>query len=645
MLSYNLDILLFSERRFWKLDKILEVTGLKSQEFQRQLVELNRTLQDKSQRPLEFTNNVLAIPEKQENFEEIRFNIAEYGRTLSEEKRQYLIYLLCFSKRSALAISDFQSLLNVSRNTVLSDIKKLRQQLDSENIRLEYSRRLGFYLEGASKELRKTSWRFLQELHEESDYYVLSKHLNHKNPLFIYQVGQQISRLIAELCIQVIHSRYIPMLIYLALLQSHLGETNIFQEDVLEVEALLIGMSDGSFERSGFDFLYRIGFEIMENVMKLAAVQFEDFTKTFAALRAHLVPAYFRLKYHFEIENVLLDKIKTDYSSLFELMGLALAPLREACGEISEAERAYFVILFGGEIYKKKYTQSFRAIVLCVNGISSSLIMRKRLENMFPSMTFILSTAVSDLDNIPAFSYDIIFSTVPVMTDKKLYVMSAIPDSEEETRLYNRIAQDFDLPGFYKPDAKAILRAIEPYVDIKSNATKKQLTRVIDRKLNNKKTESEALGVMLSDLLTKEKICFTDEKLDWKSAIELAAQPLLNQGEIEPTYISAIINRVEEFGPYIDLGMGIALPHARPEDGVKKLGMSFLRCEQPVYLQDDPKHEIKIFIVLAAIDNETHLRALSTLTQILSNKDELNKMLTVETVAELEQIFAEKEGE
>ena len=71
---------------------------------------------------------------------------------MSEEKRQYRIYLLCFFKRSALAISDFQSLLNVSRNTVLSDIKKLRQQLDSENIRLEYSRRVGVYLEGASKE-------------------------------------------------------------------------------------------------------------------------------------------------------------------------------------------------------------------------------------------------------------------------------------------------------------------------------------------------------------------------------------------------------------------------------------------------------------------------------------------------------------
>lgn len=107
------------------------------------------------------------------------------------------------------------------------------------------------------------------------------------------------------------------------------------------------------------------------------------------------------------------------------------------------------------------------------------------------------------------------------MTDKKLYVMSAIPDSEEETRLYNRIAQDFDLPGFYKPDAKAILRAIEPYVDIKSNATKKQLTRIIDRKLNNKKTESEALGVMLSDLLTKEKFVLQMKNLTGKVQLSL----------------------------------------------------------------------------------------------------------------------------
>lgn len=60
---------------------------------------------------------------------------------------------------------------------------------------------------------------------------------------------------------------------------------------------------------------------------------------------------------------------------------------------------------------------------------------------------------------------------------------------------------------------------------------------------------------------------------------------------------------------------------------------------------DDVKHEIKLFIVLAAIDNETHLRALSTLTKILSNKERLSQLLAATDAAEVEQILLEEEGE
>jgi mannitol/fructose-specific phosphotransferase system IIA component (Ntr-type) len=60
---------------------------------------------------------------------------------------------------------------------------------------------------------------------------------------------------------------------------------------------------------------------------------------------------------------------------------------------------------------------------------------------------------------------------------------------------------------------------------------------------------------------------------------------------------------------------------------------------------DDVKHEIKLFIVLAAIDNETHLRALSTLTKILSNKERLSQLLAATNAAEVEQILLEEEGE
>lgn len=331
---------------------------------------------------------------------------------------------------------------------------------------------------------------------------------------------------------------------------------------------------------------------------------------------------------------------------MFLLMDNVLQPLKEEVGEISESEKAYFVILFGGEIYKNKYSgKSLKAIVLCVNGISSSLIMQKRLESLFPAMEFILSARVSHFEKLPINSYDIIFSTVPVKSDKKVYLMSAFPEQREENKLYNQVLQDFQLPGFIKPSAQTIIDSIEPYIIIKKPASKLDLIKIIEKKLNRTRKEGKLSGVMLTDLLTKEKINFTNRELTWQEAIELAAQPLLDKHEIEERYIKAIIDKVEAFGPYIDLGLGIALPHARPEEGVKKLGMSFLRCEHPVKLMNDDKHEIKLFIVLAAIDNETHLRALSTLTKILSNKERLGQLLAATNATEVEQILLEEEGE
>lgn len=405
-------------------------------------------------------------------------------------------------------------------------------------------------------------------------------------------------------------------------------------------------MSDGKSALGQDNGLYRMAFNIMENVMKLSAIEFDDFTKTFMALLAHLTPAYYRIRNHFELKNVLLERIKNEYHSLFLLMDNALRPLKDEVGEISESEKAYFVILFGGEIYKNKYSgKSLKAIVLCVNGISSSLIMQKRLESLFPTMEFILSARVSHFEKLPINSYDIIFSTVPLKSDKKVYLMSIFPDQREENKLYNQVLQDFQLPGFAKPSAQTILDSIEPYIIIKDPVNRQDLIKIIEKKLNRTRKEGKLSGVMLTDLLTKEKIRFTNKELSWQEAIELAAQPLLDKHEIEERYIKAIIDKVEAFGPYIDLGLGIALPHARPEEGVKKLGMSFLRCEHPVKLMDDVKHEIKLFIVLAAIDNETHLRALSTLTKILSNKERLSQLLTATNAAEVEQILLEEEGE
>lgn len=645
MINYDLDILFFSNHKLWKLERILEVTNLDKEKIYRMLEEFNQKLEKQSLKKLEYKNGLLAIPDKVENFEETRYSINQKTFILTEVERRSLIYLLIFINKTPLSISLFQTYLQVSKNTILSDLKKLREELMSENIQVEYSRKKGFYLNFEEKMLQEKAWYFLQNLSEDSGFYILSKVLNDKKPLTIFKNNQLLKKMMQELQIEIVYSRYLSTLLFACLLRHRTFEKN--SENINDLlKSLIIGMSDGKSAIGQDNGLYRMAFNIMENVMKLAAIEFDDFTKTFMALLAHLTPAYYRIRNHFELKNVLLERIKNEYHSLFLLMDNALRPLKDEVGEISESEKAYFVILFGGEIYKNKYSgQSLKAIVLCVNGISSSLIMQKRLESLFPTMEFILSARVSHFEKLPINSYDIIFSTVPLKSDKKVYLMSAFPDQREENKLYNQVLQDFQLLGFAKPSAQTILDSIEPYIIIKDPVNRQDLIKIIEKKLNRTRKEGKLSGVMLTDLLTKEKIRFTNKELSWQETIELAAQPLLDKHEIEERYIKAIIDKVEAFGPYIDLGLGIALPHARPEEGVKKLGMSFLRCEHPVKLMDDVKHEIKLFIVLAAIDNETHLRALSTLTKILSNKERLSQLLAAINAAEFEQILLEEEGE
>lgn len=89
------------------------------------------------------------------------------------------------------------------------------------------------------------------------------------------------------------------------------------------------------------------------------------------------------------------------------------------------------------------------------------------------------------------------------------------------------------------------------------------------KKVKSYKKRRETIRSYANRLTYKRKIRFTNKELSWQEAIELAAQPLLDKHEIEERYIKAIIDKVEAFGPYIDLGLGIALPHARPEEGVK----------------------------------------------------------------------------
>ncbi|HLR18850.1 MAG TPA: PTS sugar transporter subunit IIA [Staphylococcus sp.] len=143
---------------------------------------------------------------------------------------------------------------------------------------------------------------------------------------------------------------------------------------------------------------------------------------------------------------------------------------------------------------------------------------------------------------------------------------------------------------------------------------------------------------MSSEILSSDKVQILDQVDNWKQAIELASQPLLNQGYFKQNYIKAMIASVEQLGPYIVIAPEIAIAHARPNDDVKKIGLSLLKLNNHINFSEEGHHASLVF-VLSAVDNEGHLEILRNLATILGNQDTVNQLLKATEVEEIINII------
>ncbi|EPK3326606.1 orotidine 5'-phosphate decarboxylase / HUMPS family protein [Citrobacter koseri] len=79
----------------------------------------------------------------------------------------------------------------------------------------------------------------------------------------------------------------------------------------------------------------------------------------------------------------------------------------------------------------------------------------------------------------------------------------------------------------------------------------------------------------LRDSLAENKsIRLNAEASTWQEAVKIGVDLLVEADVVEPRYYQAILDGVERFGPYFVIAPGLAMPHGRPEEGVKKTGFA-----------------------------------------------------------------------
>ena len=126
---------------------------------------------------------------------------------------------------------------------------------------------------------------------------------------------------------------------------------------------------------------------------------------------------------------------------------------------------------------------------------------------------------------------------------------------------------------------------------------------------------------------------------DWLQALEWCAKPLLDLQVIEPEYVTAIIQQHHTLGPYYVLAPGLAMPHARPEEGAKGLGLSLLKLKQGVSFGAGEFDPVDVIIMLAAPDKNSHIEMISSLAELFSSDTDMDELHQVNTLEEIKTII------
>ncbi|GAA4294930.1 BglG family transcription antiterminator [Anaerocolumna aminovalerica] len=339
-------------------------------------------------------------------------------------------------------------------------------------------------------------------------------------------------------------------------------------------------------------------------------------------MKRHLLSAYNRIKFKFPISNPSLEEIKFKHESLYKIIKSIIENEKDFPDFIGirEEEIGFIAAYFGGYLRGERDSGARRnkVLVVCPNGLMVSKTLEIQLYKYIPTIDIAGVLSLKELSETNIY-YDYIISTVEIPDKENVIVVNPLLTKLDIQLLMSKLINfNYNDLNF---DLELIMQVIKKHTKIiDEKRLKDELLKIM-----YKFEEKEIYQPMLKELVTADRIRKVKRVDNWKEAVKLAAKPLLDDGSIETIYIDNMIESIIEHGPYIVLADRFALPHASSKNGVNKLSMSLLVVEEEVDLLGKP---VNIFMVLAATDNNSHIKALASLSEMLYDTSNIDILIT-----------------
>ncbi len=583
-------------------------------------------------------------------------NDAKNRYLFSEDERRQIIYFLLLTRSECLSLLHLSSFLKVSQNTVINDLKKARSEVAEYYLEINYSRRVGYHIEGEELDKRYLLLECLRRILKTPTASTITPQFKGALDHYIVSVGHMFSEIEKRFKIQFTDIQLQELIYFISIILHRISRgkkitklpanyaaisssrdfllmqdiVNRFDIDSQKDLVFITALIQSSNIQTTSDKYFHLDAVLLESVVatvdnfeKISCVTIREKNELIEKIYQHWKPACHRIRYHLSNSNSVHELVVKEFGHLQDIVKRAVSPLEAQLNcEIPEEEMAFLTVLFGGWLTREGIIHQVKlqkkALVVCENSATIAAYLFLTLQVLLPELYFIQVISRREFERYSG-HYDVVFSTSHLVTSQLLFIIDPASGN-----IHKKVFRDYVIDTLQGVDPNIIqierlLIIFEQFGNINdySGLQRALANYIYDGKSTNVLQQPfEQYMPSLAILLSKQHIHFCNDRIyGWPEVIEIASASLLQDEIIEQRYIDAMIKKIEEEQPWIMLAEGVIIAHAGVEDGVQDTGMALLRLTEKVnfadYIQAD------IIIVLATHNPQKHLSALAQLNELL----------------------------
>lgn len=530
-------------------------------------------------------------------------------------------------------VEELANMLSVSKNTVVSDLKKAKEILNNLRINVISKAYVGTCIEGDEEDVRYAFINLYYKI-SNTDNYKLLKMIIDDFDSVKNDIEERIHKVENKLSLEYSDTSFKELIIIIMYCFMRMGEYSNFnyseeyiheKEQEEEFEAIQYAFADKTEDKKEICYLMKwfksakvmsfindksdvkmdgnkyLAMRIIEDMEKYTGIDYSNDFDFVNSVVMHFSVAMYRMQNNFKIENPLKEDIKMRLGIIYQITEDVMKKYESEIGvEFPDDEVSYMAMHFGAA-FERKTQEIFdtKALIVCNSGLATAGLLSARMEVMLPQIQVEGVCRLNNLEEeLKNKDVDIIISTVPIRnTDIEYVEVNPMLNIDDVLKL-----KKLAFNNVYEKSSEYLVS-----------------------KYKGDKVSSVA------EIIKKSNAAFLYDADNWRDTIAEASKPLIKSGAIKEEYVDDMIKAIEDLGTYMVFIPEIAFVHASNKNVVNN-AVSMLTLKNEIYFGDNSEVRIKSIVVLA---NKDENKNLIELINILTKNNNAEKFKNAEKYFDL----------